>query len=255
MTDYIRLLLEEQEDGESGQREEGSWRPKEEGLALPLSDVGETDAPYPAWREEREPSENQKGPGETAEDTQQLGETLFTADGEAPSVGKRDFAEEGPLWQREAGARTEKQGDRGEVQAPLWQPWTARWLETGFGETDGRPEPDGLEETARNAFGGPEENGTEADRREAKWRGLGEQPISLQSMEPGGGQAGETAAEWTYQALRASLAQLPAPPRETRVVTLQKPAGTTDSGGLDPEGLDRLLRRDARRFDGGFQLL
>ena len=36
MTDYIRLLLEEQEDGESGQREEGSWRPKEEGLALPL---------------------------------------------------------------------------------------------------------------------------------------------------------------------------------------------------------------------------
>ena len=77
----------------------------------------------------------------------------------------------------------------------------------------------------------------------------------MKAVEPGGGQTGGTAAEWTYQALRASLAQLPAPPRETRVVTLQKPAGTTDSGGLDPEGLDRLLRRDARRFDGGFQLL
>lgn len=255
MTDYIRLLLEEQEDGESGQREEGSWRPKEEGLALPLSDVGEKDAPHPAWREECEPSENQKGPGEMAEDTRRLGETLFAAAGEAPSIGRGSFTEDGPFWQREAETRTEKQGDRGEVPDPLWQLWTARWLEVGSGEGDSRAEPDGLEETARSVSGGPEEYGTETDRREAEWRGLGERHLSFGAAEAGGGQAGETAAEWTYQALRASLAQLPAPPRETRVVTLQKPAGTTDSGGLDPEGLDRLLRRDARRFDGGFQLL
>ena len=160
MTDYIRLLLEEQEDGESGQREEGSWRPKEEGLALPLSDVGEKDAPHPAWREECEPSENQKGPGEMAEDTRRLGETLFAAAGEAPSIGRGSFTEDGPFWQREAETRTEKQGDRGEAPDPLWQLWTARWLEAGSGEGDSRAEPDGLEETARSVSGGPEEYGT-----------------------------------------------------------------------------------------------
>ena len=265
MTDYIRLLLEEQEDGESGPREEESWRPKEEGLALPLSDVGEKEASHPAWREGYERSENQKRPGETAEDTRRTGEAVFAvADGDSP-VEKGDFTEENPLWHRETGFRTEEREARGEVPDALRQLWTARWLEVGTEEVSVGAEPDGLDEIVRSASGGSEADGTgedwlgtdwpEADGRAAEWRELEARPVSLKAVEPGGGQTGGTAAEWTYQALRASLAQLPAPPRETRVVTLQKPAGGADSGGLDPEGLDRLLRRDARRFDGGFQLL
>ena len=186
------------------------------------------------------------------------------ADGDSP-VEKGDFTEENPLWHRETGFRTEEREARGEVPDALRQLWTARWLEVGTEEVSVGAEPDGLDEIVRSASGGPEVDGTgedwlgtdwpEADGRAAEWRELEARPVSLKAVEPGGGQTGGTAAEWTYQALRASLAQLPAPPRETRVVTLQKPAGSADSGGLDPEGLDRLLRRDARRFDGGFQLL
>lgn len=62
-------------------------------------------------------------------------------------------------------------------------------------------------------------------------------------------------AEWMDQALRQSLTELPAPRRESRVVTLQKPGEKIQPGVWDAAGLDRLVRRDARRFDGGFQLL
>ena len=62
-------------------------------------------------------------------------------------------------------------------------------------------------------------------------------------------------AEWMDEALRQSLTELPAPRRESRVVTLQKPGEKIQPGGWDAAGLDRLVRRDARRFDGGFQLL
>lgn len=62
-------------------------------------------------------------------------------------------------------------------------------------------------------------------------------------------------AEWMDQALRQSLTELPQPRRESRVVTLQKPGEKIQPGGFDAAGLDRLVRRDARRFDGGFQLL
>lgn len=62
-------------------------------------------------------------------------------------------------------------------------------------------------------------------------------------------------AEWMDEALRQSLTELPAPRRESRVVTLQKPGEKIRPGGWDAAGLDRLVRRDARRFDGGFQLL
>ena len=65
--------------------------------------------------------------------------------------------------------------------------------------------------------------------------------------------AGDAAA-WADRALRESLAAQPArPPAETRVVAL-RPAGP-GGAAWGPEGLDRAFRRDARRFDGGFQLL
>lgn len=57
------------------------------------------------------------------------------------------------------------------------------------------------------------------------------------------------------QAVRISLAGLPAAERHTQVVTLEPP-GRGQNGGEDGlRRLDRLVRRDARRFDGGFQLL
>lgn len=242
MTDYIRLLLEEQEDGESRQREEQAWRPEGEGFALPLP-VVEGESALPGGQENAEAFRDWERTGEAQAHTPPVpGGKALSAQEEAPRKGTE-------------GSAAEEERDRETVPDPLWQLWTARWLEADSGETSARAAPDGPEEMDRSASGGPEENGTEADGREAEWRELGERPISLQTVNPGGGTVGATAAEWTYQALRASLSQLPAPPRETRVVTLQKPAGNTDSGGLDPEGLDRLLRRDARRFDGGFQLL
>ena len=65
--------------------------------------------------------------------------------------------------------------------------------------------------------------------------------------------AGDAAA-WADRALRESLAAQPArPPAETRVAAL-RPAGP-GGAAWGPEGLDRAFRRDARRFDGGFQLL
>lgn len=65
-----------------------------------------------------------------------------------------------------------------------------------------------------------------------------------------------TEASWGLdQAVRVSLAGLPAAERQTQVVTLESP-GREPSGGEDTlRRLDRLVRRDARRFDGGFQLL
>lgn len=62
-------------------------------------------------------------------------------------------------------------------------------------------------------------------------------------------------ADWIYRELRRSLTELPAARPESRVVTLQKPGEKVRPGGWDAAGLDRLVRRDARRFDGGFQLL
>ena len=71
----------------------------------------------------------------------------------------------------------------------------------------------------------------------------------------------ETDQTWTEaareldQAVRISLEGLPAAERQTQVVTLEPP-GREQNGGQDGlRRLDRLVRRDARRFDGGFQLL
>lgn len=255
MTDYIRLLLEEQEDGESGSREEESWRAKEEGLALPLPAVGEESA----WSGRDEAgyvtSTRQERHGETEEeDIPSDREGLVAAAGQVLS-GEQESAGEAISQRRATPIRTEEEGEPEGAPSPLWQLWSARWLEADPEGKAGRPLTEVREETARTDSDRPEEYEEESAWRGTDWLELEVGPVSLGPEEPGGGRSGEAAAEWTYQALRASLAGLPAPPRETRVVTLQKPTGTSGSGGLDPEGLDRLLRRDARRFDGGFQLL
>lgn len=72
---------------------------------------------------------------------------------------------------------------------------------------------------------------------------------------PEAGRALTEAARELDQAVRISLAGLPAAERHTQVVTLEPP-GRGQNGGEDGlRRLDRLVRRDARRFDGGFQLL
>ncbi len=69
------------------------------------------------------------------------------------------------------------------------------------------------------------------------------------------GEAAPPAADWLEQAVGKSLTELPAPRRESRVVTLSRPGEAERRTAWDVETLDRLIRRDARRFDGGFQLL
>ena len=67
---------------------------------------------------------------------------------------------------------------------------------------------------------------------------------------------GQQEAQRLYQAAWRSLAPLPQAAGETRVVTLERPGRETGGGmALDAERLDRIFRRDARRFDGGMQLL
>lgn len=241
MTDYIRLLLEEQEDGAREAGGEETLRSKGEGIALPLPDVVEEKPAFPGGRGEAgQAPKGREGAGEIAR-SDEAGRSPAEEE-EAPPAGAAAVSEEeiSPLE---------------EAPDPLWQLWTARWLEADPEGKAGKPRTEVREEGAWTGSGGPEEETGEAARREMDWLELETGPIVLGPEEPGGGRSGGAAAEWADQALRASLAGLPAPPRETRVVTLQKPAGASGSGGLDPEGLDRLLRRDARRFDGGFQLL
>lgn len=70
-----------------------------------------------------------------------------------------------------------------------------------------------------------------------------------------GFQRGSGGVEWLDQAVRFSLEGLPAPERESKVVTLEPAEWNGGVGRLELQRLDRLVRRDARRFDGGFQLL
>lgn len=95
-------------------------------------------------------------------------------------------------------------------------------------------------------------------------------PLARQAEEPvlSAGAAGAIGAEWESapgtaangagwldRAVRISLEGLPAPDRESRVVTLEPAEWNGGAGRLELRQLDRLVRRDARRFDGGFQLL
>lgn len=74
----------------------------------------------------------------------------------------------------------------------------------------------------------------------------------------GGSEAGRalTEAAWELdQAVRVSLAGLPSMEGQAHVVTLEPPSRGQSTGEDALRRLDRLVRRDARRFDGGFQLL
>ena len=141
--------------------------------------------------------------------------------------------------------------------------WRKAWEETALPILD-RKELEDLDGTAGGAAeGGTAAGGavagevTQADTADAvrllAEEGFGRSTSMLEEVD--GAAKVLTGAGWVYQALRQSLTELPAARRESRVVTLQKPGEKIQSGGWDAAGLDRLVRRDARRFDGGFQLL
>jgi len=91
-------------------------------------------------------------------------------------------------------------------------------------------------------------------------RQVGESPVRMGRSAVGGEEAsGQSAAVsgagWLDRAVRVSLEGLPQPEQEPKVVTLEPGTAEQSARRLELRQLDRLVRRDARRFDGGFQLL
>lgn len=91
-------------------------------------------------------------------------------------------------------------------------------------------------------------------------RQVEENPVRTGSSTVGGEEAfGRSAAVsgagWLDRAVRVSLEGLPQPEQEPKVVTLEPGTADQSARRLELRQLDRLVRRDARRFDGGFQLL
>ena len=68
------------------------------------------------------------------------------------------------------------------------------------------------------------------------------------------GREGRGDAGWLYRRLRAGEAAAGYRPRGGETVTVVERSGGPAGGGLSPEELDRVLERDARRYDGGFAL-
>lgn len=103
-----------------------------------------------------------------------------------------------------------------------------------------------------------QEKGRELDtsnRSQSVFDGAWMEPRQLGGSSATGFQRGSGGVEWLDQAVRFSLEGLPAPERESKVVTLEPAEWNGGVGRLELQRLDRLVRRDARRFDGGFQLL
>lgn len=93
------------------------------------------------------------------------------------------------------------------------------------------------------------------NRSQSMFDGVWMEPRQLGGSSVTGFQRGSGGVEWLDQAVRFSLEGLPTPERESKVVTLEPAEWNGSVGRLELQRLDRLVRRDARRFDGGFQLL
>lgn len=94
-----------------------------------------------------------------------------------------------------------------------------------------------------------------SNRSQSVFDGAWMEPRQLGGSSATGFQRGSGGVEWLDQAVRFSLEGLPVPERESKVVTLEPAEWNGGVGRLELQRLDRLVRRDARRFDGGFQLL
>lgn len=70
----------------------------------------------------------------------------------------------------------------------------------------------------------------------------------------GEGRGEQGGAGWLYHSLRAGAAAAGYVRRGGETVTVVEKAGGSSGGGPSPAELDRMLERDARRYDGGFSL-
>lgn len=234
MTDYLELLLEEQE------QEDG-----EEALGVQLMAEGE---PY-----------RRKKPGDKVEEAVEAlarsggaWERLPRGAGEAASGVEdggrwREAWVLEPLAERALGGVTAAGGGRKQVRG-----WSGDGavgaLEGGaVGEAGASPvrpvsaelpEADGREVPLWLS------GETAAAGREREWV-----PEGLVAVREGRGDAG-----WLYRRLRAGEAAAGYRPRGGETVTVVERSGGPAGGGLSPEELDRVLERDARRYDGGFAL-
>ena len=220
MRDYIEALL-------AGLEEE---EPSEETAELDIS-------PAVVRLEKREEW--------TAEDG---GEPLPAAPGmesASPSAAGADA----PAETAGRGARAEMEGGSGAEALLPGLTATAAAARRAAGREDGPP-PAGVREAAEQA-------GAVGGHLRRMERGCGGAAPAL----PGGGGDGRagggrsSGAVWLAEQVRRSL--LPAVEQAGRSgggVTVIRPA-ERGGGTVEAEGLDRMFRRDARRYDGGFQLL
>ena len=142
-----------------------------------------------------------------------------------------------------------EQGDGAWETGPVWVPLT-----DSEEDQQGKKNPEAI---SLPEMAGRLSSVTGADIR--RWAaGVGDAYPAGERWADGGPEAARALTESAReldQAVRISLEGLPAAERQTQVVTLEPP-GRGQNGGEDGlRRLDRLVRRDARRFDGGFQLL
>ena len=224
MTDYIALLLDVQAEGE--RQEDRTWKPGDDQVVFPAETV---DGSLFTAAGQRRGEEAAAGAGQSrAEEPAALGK-IRNGTAEMDAAGREEE-------EKFTAAAGEAAGQIG--LAEMGRAAAAAWTSLPH------PLSRGMEQEYREA----------GSKRTAVEETLSERGFHQTWKEDEAQSAAET-ADWAYQALRVSLTELPAPKGETRVITLEKPGVRSDAGRLDPEGLDRLLRRDARRFDGGFQLL
>lgn len=133
------------------------------------------------------------------------------------------------------------------IQAGQWAEERQAAAASGYAEGVGKT----MEELSQEKG---QEPGT-SNRSQSMFDGAWMEPRQLGGSSVTGIQRGSSGVEWLDQAVRFSLEGLPAPERESKVVTLEPAEWNGGVGRLELQRLDRLVRRDARRFDGGFQLL
>lgn len=170
-----------------------------------------------------------------------------------------------PVPRREVGTEEEwESAEKERIAQPTRQTvWAADETEAA---ASGMNQPDGLDWTARRWAAGELEavqaglRMTESMEQVQLGRPVGESPVRMGSSTVGGEEASsrssaDSGAGWLDRAVRVSLEGLPQPEQEPKVVTLEPGTADQSARRLELRQLDRLVRRDARRFDGGFQLL
>lgn len=197
MTDYLALLLEEQQEEEKERGEAGTW------------ETGAVRVPVPRREKEMEEEWESAEKERIAQPTRQAVRVANETETAASEPDRPD----GLDWAA---------GELETVRAGLRAAEPTEQIQLG-----------GQVEESPVRTGGSTVGGEEASGHSAAVSGAG----------------------WLDRAVRVSLEGLPQPEQEPKVVTLEPGMVDQSARRLELRQLDRLVRRDARRFDGGFQLL